>query len=175
MPELSEIQRDLLALTSDLKRLEGEYATFLAGRSRRPPLETRARVEATITRWGRGTIPGTSDRFRFEMLQLRFRSLADLWERSARAREEGRGRIVHVTAIADPAREREKVQALYDTLTEARLAEGTEAVPFDRFASTVSSHVSRLQDDGSDAAAFRVVVSDGNVDLTVRGLKGEKD
>ena len=70
MPELTDIQRDLLALAADLKRLEAEYTMFFAGRIKRPPWETRGRVEATIKRWGRGQIPGTSDRFRFEMLQI---------------------------------------------------------------------------------------------------------
>jgi hypothetical protein len=175
MPELSDIQRDLLALAADLKRLEGDYGAFFAGRASRLPWETRARVEATIKRWGRGTIQGTGDRFRFEMLQVRFRSLANLWERSMRTKEEGRpSRLVHVTAFTDPAREQDKLHALYDTLMDARRQEGTEAVPFDSFATAVSSHVSRLQDDGSDAAAFRVVVKEGKVDLTVRGLKGDK-
>ena len=47
MPELTDIQRDLLALAADLKRLEAEYTMFFAGRIKRPPWETRGRVEAT--------------------------------------------------------------------------------------------------------------------------------
>ena len=92
MPELTDIQRDLLALAADLKRLEAEYTMFFAGRIKRPPWETRGRVEATIKRWSRGQIPGTSDRFRFEMMQSRFQSLIDLWDRAMRARRRG-GRV----------------------------------------------------------------------------------
>jgi hypothetical protein len=90
MPDPTDIQRDLLALAADLKRLEAEYTKYFAGSTKRPPWETRARIESTIKRWSRGTITGTSDRFRFEALQSRFQSLAELWDRALRAKEEGR-------------------------------------------------------------------------------------
>jgi hypothetical protein len=48
MPEPTEVQRDLLTLEADLKRLEAEYNMFFSGRARRPPLETRGRVEAMV-------------------------------------------------------------------------------------------------------------------------------
>jgi hypothetical protein len=194
MPELTDIQRDLLALTADLKRLEAEYTMFFAGRSKRPPWETRGRVEATIKRWSRGQIPGTSDRFRFEMLQSRFQSLADLWDRALRAKEEGRpgpfaqpaqkattkkpegdSKVVHVTSFKDPVREMDKLHVLYDTLMEARRRSGDEVVPFHKFAALVSSQVTKLREGGSAEVAFRVAVKEGKVNFTVRGMKGPKE
>jgi hypothetical protein len=195
MPELTDIQRDLLALTSDLKRLEAEYTMFFAGRSKRPPWETRGRVEATIKRWSRGQITGTSDRFRFEMLQSRFQSLADLWDRALRAKEEGRpgplaqpaqqaatarkpepdSKVVHVTSFKDPVREIDKLHVLYDSLMDARRHAGDEVVPFHKFAALVSSQVSKLRQHGSAEVAFRVAVKEGKVNFTVRGMKGAKD
>ncbi len=194
MPELTDIQRDLLALTADLKRLEAEYTMFFAGRSKRPPWETRGRVEATIKRWRRGQIPGTSDRFRFEMLQSRFQSLADLWDRALRAKEEGRpgpfaqpaqkattkkpegdSKVVHVTSFKDPVREMDKLHVLYDTLMEARRRSGDEVVPFHKFAALVSSQVTKLREGGSAEVAFRVAVKEGKVNFTVRGMKGPKE
>jgi hypothetical protein len=195
MPELSDVQRDLLALAADLKRLEAEYTMFFNGRLPRPPWETRGRVEATIKRWGRGHIQSTSDRFRFEMLQSRFQSLIDLWDRALRSREEGRpgpfaqppakpaapGRaegdtkVVHVTAFKDPVREIGKLHKLYDTLMEARRSTGDEVVPFHKFAALVSSQVSKLRQSGSGEVAFRVSVKEGKVNFTVRGMKGAND
>ena len=107
---------------------------FFAGRLPRPPWETRGRVEALIKRWDRGHITGTADRFRFEMLQSRFQTMIDVWDRGLRAREEGRpgpfaaaaaesaaddgrtpeSKVLHVTAFKDPMREMDKVHALYD-------------------------------------------------------------
>jgi hypothetical protein len=193
MPELTEIQKDLMALGADLKRLEAEYTMFFAGRAKRPPWETRGRVEAVIKRWSRGQITGTSDRFRFEMLQSRFQSLADLWDRALRAKEEGRpgpfahptqktaakkaegaSAVVHVTAFKDPVREIDKLRVLYDTLMEARRHAGDEVVPFHKFAALVSSQVTKLRDGGSAEVAFRVSVKEGKVNFTVRGMKGSK-
>src|ERR671925_1522367 len=122
-PEQSEHEREVQMLEAELKRLEAEYNMFFAGRLPRPPWETRGRVEAVIKRWDRGYIQGTGDRFRFETLQSRFQTLADLWDRALRAREEGRpgpfaqprpptstptrpgDRIVHVESFRDPTRE----------------------------------------------------------------------
>jgi hypothetical protein len=197
MPELTDIQRDLLALAADLKRLEAEYTMFFAGRIKRPPWETRGRVEATIKRWSRGQITGTSDRFRFEMLQSRFQSLIDLWDRALRAKEEGRpgpfvqpapktatpaatrkkdkdSEVVHVTSFRDPVREMDKLHVLYDSLMEARRHAGDEVVPFHKFAALVSSQVTKLRDGGSTEVAFRVAVKEGKVNFTVRGMKGSK-
>jgi hypothetical protein len=192
MPEPSDLQKDLLTLAADLKRLEAEYNMFFAGRLPRPPWETRGRVTALFKRWDRGHIQGTADRFRFEMLQSRFQTLVDLWDRGQRAREEGRpgpfaapppkkpaakgepheSKILHVTAFKDPLREMDKVHALYDSLMDARRQAGEDVVPFHRFAALVKDQVTKLRESGTSEVAFRVAMKDGKVNFTVRGLKG---
>jgi hypothetical protein len=188
MPELSDVQKDLQTLASDLKRLEGEYNMFFAGRLPRPPWETRGRVEAMIKRYDRGHIQSTGDRFRFEMLQSRFQSLVDLWDRGLRAREEGRagpfgqpppkagkkregGKVVHTTAFTDPVRDMDKLHTLYDSLMDARRTAGEDVVPFHKFAALVKNQVSKLRDAGSSEVAFRVAVKNGKVAFTVKGVK----
>lgn len=192
MAELTEVQKDLQTLAAGLKQLEAEYNMFFAGRLPRPPWETRGRVTALIKRWDRGHITGTADRFRFEMLQSRFQSLVDLWDRGQRAREEGRpgpfaappprtpppraappeSKILHITAFKDPLREMDKVHALYDSLMDARRQSGEDVVPFHRFAALVKDQVSKLRESGTPEVAFRVAMKDGKVNFTVRGLKG---
>jgi hypothetical protein len=192
MPEPTEVQRDLLTLEADLKRLEAEYNMFFSGRARRPPLETRGRVEAMVKRWDRGHIETAADRFRFETLQSRFQKFVDLWDRGLRAREEGRpgpfgqplpkaapkkpepaeSKVLHVTAFRDPMREMDKLHSLYDTLMDARRQVGDDVVPFHRFAALVKDQVTKLRDTGSPEVAFRVAMKDGKVNFTVRGLKG---
>ena len=46
----ASLERDLQRLESDLRQLELEYTMFFAGQRPRPPLESRARVEAIIRR-----------------------------------------------------------------------------------------------------------------------------
>jgi hypothetical protein len=195
MAEQTEIQRDLEILAADLKRLEGEYNMFFAGRLPRPPWETRGRVQAMIKRYDRGATMGTGDRFRFEMLQSRFQSLLDLWDRGLRSREEGRpgpfaqplpkaaskkpspaaGKVLSVTAFTDPVREMDKLHTLYDSLMDARKQHGEDVVPFHKFAALVRSQVTKLRDEGSPEVAFRVAVKDGKVAFTVRPMKEKQE
>jgi hypothetical protein len=195
MADLTDIQKDLLTLTADLKRLEAEYNMFFAGRLPRPPWETRGRVAAMIKHWDGEHISGTADRFQFEALQSRFQTMVDIWDRGQRAREDGRpgpfraplpkrvparaepadSKVLHVTAFKDPMREMDKVHALYDSLMDARRKLGEDVVPFHRFASLVKEQVTKLRESGTSEVAFRVAVKDGKVNFTVRGLKsGEK-
>jgi hypothetical protein len=191
MPEQTDTQRDLQLLAADLKRLEAEYNMFFAGRLPRPPWETRGRVEALIKRYDRGVSMGTGDRFRFETLQSRFQSLAELWDRGLRSREEGRrgpfaqplpkaaskksdkagGKVVNVTAFTDPVREMDKLHTLYDSLMDARRQHGEDVVPFHKFAALVKNQVTQLRDKGNAEVAFRVAVKDGKVAFTVRAMK----
>ena len=190
MAELTDVQKALATLAADLKRLEAEYNMFFAGRLPRPPWETRGRVEAILKRWDRGQIQSTAERFRFEMLQSRFQTMADVWDRGLRAREEGRpgpfaapppqraaarasaAGVMHVTTFTDPMREMDKVHALYDSLMDARRTAGEDVVPFHRFAALVKDQVSKLKETGTAEVAFRVAMKDGKVNFTVRGLKG---
>ncbi len=192
MPEQTPVQRDLQTLAADLKQLEAEYNMFFAGRLPRPPWETRARVEALIKRWDRGLIETSVDRFRFQTLQARFTSFAELWDRGLRAREEGRPgpfpppppkapapkqeeaatKVLYVTALRDPVREIDKVHSLYQSLMDARRQAGEEVVPFHRFAALVKDQVAKLRADADTrGVAFRVAVAEGKVTFTVRAMK----
>ena len=192
MPEQRiDVDRELTMLEAELKRLEAEYNMFFAGRLPRPPWETRGRVEAIVKRIDRARLMNTGDRFRFEMIQTRFQTFIDLWDRGLRAREEGRpgpfaqpkraeetkakrpeDRILHVTTFSDPMKEMDKLHDLYDSLTEARRDTGEEPVPFHKFADLIKTQVSGLKDKGSPEVAFRVAVKDGKVNFTARGMRG---
>jgi hypothetical protein len=193
VPELSEVERELKALEAELRQLEAEYNMYFAGRLPRPPIETRARVTASVKRIDRLHIPNYAERFRFVTLQSRFQTFLDLWERGLRAREEGRpgpfaqrapsaetagkdkgpsDRILHVAAFREPGREMDKLQELYERLSDARREAGEEAVPFHKFTELVKDQVKKLKQSGSPEVAFRVAVKDGKVNFTARGLKG---
>jgi hypothetical protein len=196
MPELTEIQKDLLALDAEIKKLEAEYNMFFAGRAKRPPWETRGRVDALFKRWGRTHVQSGVDRFRLDALQTRYRKLTELWDRALRAREEGRPgpfaqrqqpaetpaaqprerkpapHVVGGAAFTDPMREMEKLHSLYDSLMEARRGVGEPVVPFHKFAALVQERVGKLRRPGGGEVAFRVAVQDGKVSFTAKGTKG---
>jgi len=196
VPEPNDLERDLRALDAALRKLEAEYNMYFAGRLPRPPVEARARVAQLVTKLDRAYIQNYADRFRFNTLQARYSSFAELWDRGLMAREEGRigpfapkrrdepapkapeappvpaEKVVHVASFSDPSRQMDRLQALYEQLVEARRAVGEQAVPFHRFADLVKTQVQKLQSKGSAEVAFRVSVKDGKVNLTAKGVKG---
>lgn len=196
MPELTDVQKDLLALDAEIKKLEAEYNMFFAGRAKRPPWETRGRVDALFKRWSRAHVQSGVDRFRLDALQTRYRKLTELWDRALRAREEGRPgpfaqrqqptakpaaeprerkpppQVVGGAAFTDPMREMEKLHSLYDSLMEARRGVGEPVVPFHKFAALVQDRVGKLRRPGGGEVAFRVAVQDGKVSFTAKGTKG---
>ncbi|MSO30649.1 MAG: hypothetical protein EXQ48_06835 [Acidobacteria bacterium] len=182
MPEIStDVERELMLLEGELKRLEAEYNMFFAGRLPRPPWETRGRVEAMVKRLDRTPGGNYGARCRFSTLQARYAAFIELWDRGLRAREEGRpgpfaqprpatepprpappeDRILHVAMFSDPMREMEKLHDLYESLADARRETGQEAVPLHRFADLITTQVSALKEKGSAEVAFRVALKDG--------------
>jgi len=194
--EAKAFERELQMLESDLRKLEGEYNMYFAGRLPRPPWETRSRVEAMIKRIDRGVIQNYGDRFRFTTLQSRFAAFVDLWDRGLRAREEGRpgpfakkpptetkkapakakaeDKVLFVASFKDPMKEMDKLHDLYDTLRDAREKMGEQSIPFHKFTELVKSQVSKLKKDGAPEVAFRVSLKDGKLNFTARGMKGSK-
>jgi hypothetical protein len=193
--EVSDLERELELLESELKRLEAEYNMFFAGRLPRPPWETRGRVTAMVRRLDNLHIPNTGGKFRFNSLQSRYQTFIDLWDRGLKAREEGRpgpfanlrpppteekpkrplDRILHVTTFSDPMKQMDKLQDLYESLAEARREVGEDAIPFHKFADLIKTQVGTFKKKGTPEVAFRVAVKHGKVAFTARAMKGSKD
>lgn len=191
MPPISEFERELQRLEVELKKLETEYNQYFAGRLPRPPWDSRSKVEALVKQYDRRHIQNTGERFRFQTIQSRYRTLVDLWDRALRAREEGRAgpfaqrrsatpdskggaRVMHVASFRDPMKEMDNLHQLYDSLVQARQAVGEEAVPFHKFAELVKTQVTKLKASGNEEVAFRVAVKDGKVAFTAKGMKTDK-
>ena len=169
---------------------------YFSGRLPRPPMETRARVEALVKRLDRSYIQNYGDRFRFSTLQARFSAFVDLWDRGLRAREEGRpgpfakrppevkkppakpakpeDRVLLVASFKDPLKEMDKLHELYDTLRDARAQLGEENIPFHKFTELVKSQVAKLKKDGVPEVAFRVAVKNGKLNFTAKAMKSGK-
>lgn len=195
MAQQTELERELRVIETSLRKLETEYNMYFSGQRPRPPLENRRRLEVQLNRIDRGFITTSVDRFRLGTLQARLSTLAELWDRALRAREEGRpgpfskspraaapvetvravppdDHVVGSATLANPEADGDKVQALYDSLVQARKEVGAdEPFPFPRFADIVRGQVARLQQTGNDEVAFRVAVKEGRVVFTARGIK----
>jgi hypothetical protein len=192
-PPSNEIDRELLHLEAELKRLEAEYNMYFAGRTPRPPWETRKQVDNLVKRLDRSHISNYGDRFRFTSLQARYAKFVDLWDKALRAKEEGRPsplvrqrqadprepgapkeKVLHTATFNDPVREIDKLRDLYDSLAEARREAGQDAIPFHKFADLIKTQVSQIRQKGGSDVAFRVAVKDGKVAFTAKATKGDK-
>ena len=200
MAELTPFERDIRQLTADLRRLETAYTQYFAGQLRRPPIDLRNRVDALIRQHDRAYIQGYADRYRFATLQARYHKFVELWDRSTRAREEGRGvgpaaaragcaepptptpprtepsgpaaaPVDFSTTIGDPAREIDRLRQLHARLVEASEQVGQPAPTFSGFSHLVRVQVHKLQRAGADSVAFQVGVKDGKVAFSARGVK----
>jgi hypothetical protein len=85
-----ELEQEFQALSVEVRKLEVEYNMYFAGRTPRPPIESRSRVDQMFKRMDRRQMDTASMRFRVQTLQSRYSSFVDLWDRALRAREEGR-------------------------------------------------------------------------------------
>lgn len=178
-------ERELDALAARLKQVETEYTMYFAGRSPRPPVESRARLDQAMRALGRTHLPTSALRFRFGTLQARYVRFVDLWDRGVRAREEGRpgplGRqaptraveadasVVHGVGFRSLSDAASGVRALYDALMRARQLEGRQAVPFDSFAALVRRQMTELQArEPGGTVWFTVTRREGKVSLSAR-------
>jgi hypothetical protein len=195
-----DLEQEFQALSVELRKLETEYNMYFAGRSPRPPIETRNRVDQGFKRMDRRQMDSASMRFRVQTLQSRYSSFVDLWDRALRAREEGRpsplfrGRdtvrtstppptppaaaeaapaVEHPRAVTfiDPKQESDKLQTLYDALMDARRQAGESNVPFHKFADLVKEQTQRLKKKGLEEVTFSITTTDGRVNLTAKGSK----
>ena len=80
----------MMQLEAEIRRLEGEYNMYFAGRLPRPPFETKNRVTALVKKHDNSYIQNTADRFRFEGLQARFYKFIEIIDRQMTNRELGR-------------------------------------------------------------------------------------
>ncbi|HZS43966.1 MAG TPA: MXAN_5187 C-terminal domain-containing protein [Blastocatellia bacterium] len=93
MPQLQApptLNEELDRLEDDLRRLKIEFDVFFAGGSKRPPIETRNRIETVIRRLGDDRSLRYEQRYRFSGLSHRYNTFRDLWRRLMQQREEGR-------------------------------------------------------------------------------------
>lgn len=201
MPPKSEIDRELVQLEVELKKLETEYNLFFIGRLPRPPWETRKHVEGLVKRLDRTHIQNTAERFRFGSLQNRYQRFVDLWDRALRAKEEGRPMPGQRRAAAEPppapaapatpaeraaakkdAEEMVHVAAVRDPATDAekvrQLYEQVAAAR--RKVGEADVPFERFQAlvqhqvaklGQGGEVAFKVAVKDGKVNLTARAIK----
>ncbi|HQZ82634.1 MAG TPA: hypothetical protein PLR83_05395 [Pyrinomonadaceae bacterium] len=86
--ESLEIDQQLARLEEDIRRLKIEFDIYFNGATKRPPLETRARLDAVIRRISDNRTLNYAQRYQFNTLVARFTSYRELWRRGMKAKGE---------------------------------------------------------------------------------------
>ena len=182
------VEEQLARLEEDIRRLKVEFDIYFNGAAKRPPYDTKSRVDTLIKRLADERTLSFAQRYHYNSLAARFSSFMQLWRRTMQEREEGRGpdrRPAHAPAHApdpaastfvcsDPRGDVRTVRGLFDALVEARrkCGEPTEDLSFARFHRMVAEKSETLkQRAGCERVHFSVAVKDGRVSFKAKAEK----
>lgn len=181
------VDDQLTRLEEDIRRLKIEFDIYFNGASKRPPYDTKGRVETILKRLGDDRTLSFAERYRFNTLMARYNVFRDLWRRTMQGREEGKDPVSAARANAkreavqsfskttlvcqDATREVETVKNLYDALVDAKTkcGEATEDFSFPRFHRLIASKAESLKTRlKCKRVSFSVDVEGGHVSFKAR-------
>ncbi|MDQ2746717.1 MAG: hypothetical protein M3T96_05595 [Acidobacteriota bacterium] len=84
--ETTGLDQQVARLEDDIRKLKIEFDIYFNGGSKRPPLETRARVEANLKRLADDRNLTYAQRFQLNSIVSRFTSYRELWRRLLKKR-----------------------------------------------------------------------------------------
>jgi hypothetical protein len=178
--------QELTRLEEDIRRLRVEFDIFFNGGSKRPPYDTKGRVETLLKRLADDRTLTFAQRYKYNSLAARYNAFRDLWRRTMQGREEGRDAASAARASAkkeerkvepvslvclDAHHEVELVKNLYNSLIEAKrhCGEPTEDLSFPKFHRLIASKADGIkQQRGCDRVRFSVAIENGHVSFKAR-------
>ena len=100
------IDQQLARLEEDIRRLKIEFDVFFNGASRRPPYDTKSRVESVIKRIADDRTLTFAQRYFYNSLVARYTSFKEMWRRTMQGREEGKdaytARLLSIRVVPAP-------------------------------------------------------------------------
>ena len=82
------MDRQILRLEDDIRKLKIDFDIYFNGAAKRPPLEARARIEAALKRIADDRNLTYAQRYHFNSLISRFNSYRELWRRNLKKKGE---------------------------------------------------------------------------------------
>jgi hypothetical protein len=88
LEETAALDKQISRLEDDIRKLKIDFDIYFNGATKRPPLESRARLESMIKRVSDNRGLSYAQRYQLNSLIARFTSYRELWRRSLKARGE---------------------------------------------------------------------------------------
>jgi hypothetical protein len=181
------VEDQLTRLEEDIRKLKIEFDIYFNGASKRPPYDTKNRVETVFKRLGDDRTLTFAQRFRLNTLTARYTAFRELWRRTMQGREEGRDPVSQARAqqhaehdgeefrstvvCSDAHSDVQSVRELYDALVEAkrRCNESVDDLSFPRFHHLIASKTDSLKERlNCDRVKFSVDVEGGRVNFKAK-------
>jgi hypothetical protein len=181
------IEDRLTRLEEDIRRLKIEFDVYFNGGSKRPPYDTRMRVESHLKRLGDDRTLNFAQRYHYNSLATRYASFRELWRRMLQGREEGRdvGAAARASSrdagapftrsefsCSDVQHDVRTVKGVYDALIEAKRScgETTRDLSFAKFHRLMMERTENLKGQiGSKGVVFSIDVEGGHVSFKAKG------
>jgi hypothetical protein len=182
------VDEQLKRLEEDIRRLKIEFDIYFNGAAKRPPYDTKSRVETMFKRLGDDRSLSFAQRYLLNSLTARYTAFRELWRRTMQGREEGRDAAATARATAraeahqadsslnficdDAHRDVPTVRQLYDALIEAKMkcGEPTEDLSFPRFHHLIATKTDTLKErSGCDRVRFSIDIEGGRVSFKAKG------
>lgn len=183
------VEDRLARLEEDIRRLKIEYDIYFNGGSKRPPYDTKMRLESHLKRLGDDRTLNFAQRYHYNSLATRYASFRELWRRTLQGREEGRDIAAAARAsthepngqftrsefsCADVRHDVKTVKGVYDSLMKAKRSCGETGIDlsFAKFHRLVMEHSDNLkQKTGVERVLFSVDVENGHVSFKAKADK----
>ena len=183
------IEDQLGRIEEDIRRLKVEFDIYFSGGAKRPPYDTKLRVESHLKRLHDDRTLNFAQRYHLNSIQTRYASFRELWRRILQDREEGRGSNISRAqarerestpfarsefACTDVRHDVRTVKDVYDALVEAKRScgEGIRDLTFSKFHRLVMERTEALkQQSGSERVTFSVDVDGGHVSFKAKVQK----
>ena len=179
----------LARLEEEIRRLKIEYDVYFNGGTKRPPYDSKMRVESHLKRLGDDRTLNFAQRYHYNSLATRYASFREMWRRTLQGREEGRDISAAARAssrrvgqpftrsefsCADVRQDVRTIKGVYDALIEAKRScgEATRDLSFAKFHRLIMERTESMKAQiGSDRVTFSVDVESGHVSFKAKAGK----
>ncbi len=182
------IEEQLVRIEEDIRRLKIEFDIYFNGGARRPPYDTKLRVESLLKRLGDDRTMNFGQRYHYNSLATRYASFREMWRRTLQDKEEGRGAVAKRQIIreeptpfvrsefscTDVRHDVRTVKGVYDALVDAKRScgEPIRDLSFSRFHRLVMERTEAMKEKlGTEHVTFSVDVENGHVSFKAKAAK----
>jgi hypothetical protein len=176
----------LMRLEDDVRKLKVEFDVYFNGAAKRPPYDTKGRVDTMMKRLADERTFNYAQRYHYNSIVARYTSFRDLWRRTMQEREEGRGPLAagqartqreepharHASFVCADARgDVPTVKSLYDALVRAKVqcGEPVDDFSFAQFHRMIAAKTDTLKEKlGCERVRYSVYQEDGRVSFKAK-------